>query len=218
MCPKLNDLTHKQFEKLTVIERAANKNGKTRWLCRCECGNEIIVYASSLISGNTKSCGCLTYDMIPNKTRFEKLIVINPDHIVKGRGYYYRCKCDCENEIVVRGTSLRSGETKSCGCLHDELFESYKAENYKKMYVYDTSLVKIKNRNPSKNSKSGILGVTWHKGTNKWQARISFQKVNYHLGYFEKLEEAAQVRKEAEERLFDKFLEWYKEHRNDRTN
>lgn len=29
------------------------------WVCRCDCGNEIIVSSSSLVSGNTKSCGCV---------------------------------------------------------------------------------------------------------------------------------------------------------------
>ena len=33
----------------------------------------------------------------------------------------WRCKCDCGNIIEVRGTSLRKGATKSCGCLHNEL-------------------------------------------------------------------------------------------------
>ena len=28
----------------------------------------------------------------------------------------YRCKCDCGNEAIVRGASLRSGNTTSCGC------------------------------------------------------------------------------------------------------
>lgn len=29
----------------------------------------------------------------------------------------YLCICDCGKEVVVRGLSLRNGETKSCGCL-----------------------------------------------------------------------------------------------------
>lgn len=33
---------------------------------------------------------------------------------------YYRCKCDCGNEIVVRGSALRNGNTKSCGCYRKE--------------------------------------------------------------------------------------------------
>ena len=54
------DLTGKTFGRLTVISRVVDKNSKaTKWLCRCECGNECVVHAGSLRGGHTKSCGCL---------------------------------------------------------------------------------------------------------------------------------------------------------------
>lgn len=31
-------------------------------------------------------------------------------------GKYYLCRCECGNQKEVRGTALRSGHTKSCGC------------------------------------------------------------------------------------------------------
>lgn len=53
------DLSGQRFGRLTVIKRAENsKDGGARWLCKCDCGNEIIVKAGSLKSGNTQSCGC----------------------------------------------------------------------------------------------------------------------------------------------------------------
>ena len=49
-----------KYGKLTVIQRAENtKDGKTRWVCECECGNKITVLGTNLRKGNTKSCGCL---------------------------------------------------------------------------------------------------------------------------------------------------------------
>ena len=49
---KLEDLTGKVYGRLTVIERAENdKHGNTRWLCKCSCGNECIVQAGNLKSG-----------------------------------------------------------------------------------------------------------------------------------------------------------------------
>lgn len=58
--PKFQDLTGQRFGYLTVIRRAENaKNHCTRFLCRCDCGKEIITLASSLKKGLTKSCGCL---------------------------------------------------------------------------------------------------------------------------------------------------------------
>lgn len=36
---------------------------------------------------------------------------------LKGDWRMYRCLCDCGEETIVRGTLLRNGQTKSCGCL-----------------------------------------------------------------------------------------------------
>lgn len=55
----LADLTGQKFGRLTVLERSENsKTGKAKWLCKCDCGNEVSVMSTSLISGRTKSCGC----------------------------------------------------------------------------------------------------------------------------------------------------------------
>jgi hypothetical protein len=47
------------FHYLTVVKRVENaKNGHSRWLCKCKCGNETIVMSTHLTSGKIKSCGC----------------------------------------------------------------------------------------------------------------------------------------------------------------
>lgn len=56
------DLTGKRFGKLVVKKRADNQNKRTMWLCRCDCGEETIVEAYSLKTGNTSSCGCLKFE------------------------------------------------------------------------------------------------------------------------------------------------------------
>lgn len=58
--------------------------------------------------------------------RFGRLVVINQfkHDYIKPNGRHeaqWLCKCDCENEVVIRGDSLRSGNTKSCGCLNKEI-------------------------------------------------------------------------------------------------
>lgn len=56
---KLIDLRGQKFGRLTVIERAENaKCGEARWLCKCACGKEVVVFGNALRSGNTSSCGC----------------------------------------------------------------------------------------------------------------------------------------------------------------
>ena len=53
--------------------------------------------------------------------RFGKLVAIEPTEKRDYRGLaYWRCKCDCGNETVVNGYMLRSGATKSCGCIRTE--------------------------------------------------------------------------------------------------
>lgn len=57
--------------------------------------------------------------------RFGRLIVQSrgPQAFKRGSGHpvvQWICVCDCEKEITVRGESLRSGNTTSCGCFHKE--------------------------------------------------------------------------------------------------
>jgi len=60
--PFKTDITGKVFSRLIVlrVEHGAwdAGRGQRRWWAKCICGNEILVAAKSLMSGNTKSCGC----------------------------------------------------------------------------------------------------------------------------------------------------------------
>ena len=56
---------------------------------------------------------------------YGRLKVIGPaDDYVSPHGRHqpqWLCTCECGKLLVVRGDSLRSGNTQSCGCLRDEL-------------------------------------------------------------------------------------------------
>lgn len=56
---KIIDLTGRRFGRLVALEFVGRKNGRTLWKCICDCGKESITAYSNLMSGNTKSCGCL---------------------------------------------------------------------------------------------------------------------------------------------------------------
>lgn len=62
---RFEDLTGKRFGRLTVIKRVDDyyispKGIKMiKWLCKCDCGNEIVTTGNCLKRGHTKSCGCL---------------------------------------------------------------------------------------------------------------------------------------------------------------
>jgi hypothetical protein len=55
---KRKDLTGEKFGRLTVIGVGAGKKAKA-WLCKCDCGEDIVVITSKLNTGHTRSCGCL---------------------------------------------------------------------------------------------------------------------------------------------------------------
>ena len=125
------DLTGKQFERLTVIKQDDSRPqgaGKQRWwICKCTCGNTISVPRSRLISGVTRSCGCLAKKprRIIDLTGevFGKLTVIGRDlgrPTGKNKPAYWKCKCSCGEICSVRSDHLRSGTTTSCGCINSK--------------------------------------------------------------------------------------------------
>lgn len=54
---------------------------------------------------------------------FNRLLVISFFGIRK-RGAYWNCICDCGKTAVVKGAKLRSGWTRSCGCLLQEALKA----------------------------------------------------------------------------------------------
>lgn len=58
---KFKDLTGLRFGRLIVIKKVENTGYHTKWLCKCDCGKETIVFGCNLTKtkGATLSCGCL---------------------------------------------------------------------------------------------------------------------------------------------------------------
>jgi len=58
---KYKDLCDKKFGRLTPIKFSGpdKRSRSSLWLCKCDCGNEIITRRSRLINRETTSCGCL---------------------------------------------------------------------------------------------------------------------------------------------------------------
>jgi len=124
-----------RFGKLLVISESKRPENRksylTYWLCRCDCGKEIIVSRETLKAGYNSSCGsprCLSKIDMMGKT-FGRLTVIDFADKPKGvnkRGTYWLCQCRCGNKKIIEGYSLRSGATQSCGCYAREIARSMK--------------------------------------------------------------------------------------------
>lgn len=110
------DISGRRFGKLVVVERAgSNANGRALWNCLCDCGKSVVVKGNALLSGNTRSCGCLNRPDIAGK-RFGRLIAIRIDAgKSNSHSKFWICKCDCGRESSVSRSNLVSGATASCG-------------------------------------------------------------------------------------------------------
>lgn len=200
---RAEDLTGKRFGFLTVIEPAepVSESGKAikKWKCKCDCEKETIVFAGALKRGDTKSCGCLQRkrEDLTGK-RFGRLTAIRLDEERTNKDAYWICRCDCGNETSVYAQSLKNGKTKSCGCIEKEAL------------VEGTKLNVIQpNKKIRQNNKVGCTGVYFNKKTKKYRATIGFKGQKFYLKEYETLEDAIAVRKEAEQKIWGEFLDWY---------
>lgn len=138
---KFQDLTGIRFGRLTVLERAENRGNRVCWRCKCDCGNLTTVCASLLKSGNTSSCGCYHKQRTSEACfqdlkgqRFGKLTVT--EYIGKGKDgkSLWQCHCECGNVCIVSSSHLKSGTTKSCGCLKHIGYNTIHALTNSKIY------------------------------------------------------------------------------------
>ena len=131
--PRKINLQGQKFNKLLVEEETSERDrtGSVIWKCKCDCGQ--ITYASTadLRSGHKKSCGCwqkeraakLGHANLKDITgqKFGLLTVIEQDHTKKTNAgstkVFWKCQCDCGNLAIVEGMALKSGNTRSCGCI-----------------------------------------------------------------------------------------------------
>lgn len=117
---RYKDMAGQKFGLLTAKEYVGrDKFNNALWRCECECGGEKIVSRKKLISGDTRSCGCIHEKQIEGQ-RFGRLVAIKKVGRNAHRNNLWLCKCDCGNEAEVSASALVGGHTNSCGCLMRE--------------------------------------------------------------------------------------------------
>jgi hypothetical protein len=126
-----------KFNKLTVVKLAGfNARRQRFWVCQCACGGKIErVNTAHLVSGHTKSCGCLSkFDEDMTGKKFHRLTVLRYlGRPPRGSGSWWECQCECGTVTNVTAPYLRFGHTKSCGCLQ---VEAIKATNARTLQAY----------------------------------------------------------------------------------
>lgn len=189
----------------------------TFWKCECKKCGKVIEIPQKNIGTAQKDCGCWRSQPKEDLTgkRFGRLVVFGiSDRHKDNACKYLECKCDCGNICTVRGDALKSGETQSCGCIHDELLRENLKKAMLKIYVDGTSVPHMENYGKlQKNNTSGVSGISWHRVIGKWQASVRYKRKCYHLGYYDDIEIAKEIVETARKEIKEDFNKWLEERR-----
>lgn len=85
--------------------------------------------------------------------KYERLTVLYKAGQDKWGNTQWYCRCFCGNELIVRGGSLHSGNTKSCGCLQREKVSRLNVSHKLRKHPLYSVWCGIKKRCYNKNSK-----------------------------------------------------------------
>ena len=134
--------------------------------------------------------------------KYGRLTVIKEAGRDKWGQIMWECKCECGNSCFVKGADLRSGNTKSCGCLNAEKY----TERIKRQTIGHSNPASIRSEKLSPHNTSGVRGVCPTKrGT--WRAYIGYKGQQIFLGEFAKKADAIAARKDGEEKYFKPVLD-----------
>lgn len=128
-CLVKHDITNQRFGRLIALyPHGQVENGTTLWHCRCDCGKEKDIRVTSLLNGDTQSCGCLRTDLKALDLTNQKFSHLTAKQRLTNKdswgNFYWLCSCDCGREVEVLATSLVSGNTQTCGlCMNMSLQE-----------------------------------------------------------------------------------------------
>lgn len=150
--PKV-EMIGKEFGRLKVIRQmeVSTKSDRQAWyLCRCQCGSEIVVRGTSLRNGTTSSCGCLRKEITRERNRntaeqqynlvgkrFHRLVVQGLLNSRRSGSRVWRCRCDCGAIHDATTHNLLAGNVKSCGCIPTNEPENLEGNRYGRLTVLE---------------------------------------------------------------------------------
>ena len=143
--------------------------------------------------------------------RYGHLTVLGPAENIGNRTAWL-CRCDCGRDTVVSTRDLRRGRQTSCGC--DKPLVDPSPGGYGRAsltYIDGTCVEIIRANTRRRNNTSGVPGVEWVSGKQKWRASICFKGQRRYLGSYGNFSDAVQARKRAEEELLEPFLREFAE-------
>lgn len=168
------DISGKRYGKLVAIKPTEEKSKMgIVWLCKCDCGSYRKVSVGYLNTGYAVDCGCGREERKLKRTidltgkRFGRLVAIEREESINKSGNswtVWKCQCDCGNVISVCTHLLRSGRTKSCGCLKierdSERHIKHGMHDKKLYYVWRSMKSRCYNTNEKSYHNYGARGIT----------------------------------------------------------
>lgn len=218
---------NQKYGKLTTCYVVGRKNRCKVWHCKCECENEINVQSTLLVSGNTKSCGCLkkessqrhgehvrklnVYDLSGEYgigyTSDGKEFYFDLEDYEKIKKYTWSINPDGYVISVPFGKPLRMyilimGSDRTLDIDHKNhiTYDNRKC-NLRAIEHYQN----ITYSKTYSNNTSGRKGVYYDKNRNKWMACITFNKKTTYLGRFDTFDDAVKARENAERELHGEY-------------
>lgn len=209
-----NDISIGQkFGLLTVIGAPFRESGRTKVPCKCDCGKEKQPHRWHLISGQSKSCGCISRSKIGarNKTHGKTK---TPEYRI-WRGIIDRCFYPSQKRYARyggRGITMCSRWKESFEAFIGDMGERPSPEHSIDRIDPDghyeptncrwaTLEEQAHSRARLKDSGSGVVGVT-RTSEGRWMARIGNNGEVVYLGTFDTLSAAVSCRFEAEAKLW----------------
>lgn len=193
------DLTGQRFGRAVVLGPLPKTNKFARWACQCDCGQLFATISINLRSGVTKSCGCLRRELQlhhGHNRRDER----SPTYH-SWSGMISRCENpgnSAYKKYGARGISVCKrwhsfenfledmGERPS-----DKTIDRYPdgAGNYE-LANCRWATIGEQARNKRKKNKTGFLGVSFHRQSGLFNARVTISGKKRSLGYFDSAESA----------------------------
>lgn len=126
---------------------------------------------------------------------------------------HWLCQCECGNLVEIRGTAIKSGATRSCGCLAKETASALIKNNSLDIVArkrYDEKRVEgvatfLINEKMQKNNTSGYKGVQLYRlvdGSARYKAYLTVGKKRYSKKGFKTAIDAHNYR----QKLIDKYV------------
>lgn len=160
----LVDLTGKRFGSLVALHHLKEKNGKSKWMCKCDCGKTKAIRGDSLRAGTSKTCGC--HGPLDGQ-RFGRLIVLRES----GKQGHCLAICDCGEEKEVKKTQLKAGQTRSCGCLARETLRTHGASKEEWFGSWSSMMSRCNNPKDYSYHRYGGAGI---KVCERWKDPYAF--------------------------------------------